>query len=144
MFDWKTVSRLLRLLDFFYAPVSASAALALSVRSLTPGRSQVSETVFGAFACRRIGTSWHLLVNTQSTCYDPHHRRYMYGSAVAVVLFCAGVPVLYAGLLFHYRIPAAARKLARTAALRQLVDLAWQARVPGNRKRARLPRLHHT
>ena len=91
----------------------------------------VSERVLGAFVCRDVGLGGarFLASDLSQLCAGPAHAARRRNAAFWALVFPVGVPLLYLRLLVWYRVPAAAAALADAAALRRLVDLAWQRRV---------------
>ena len=47
-----------------------------------------------------------------------------------LILYPAGIPVFFYALLYYYRVPQTAARVKADASVRQLVDFAWQRRIP--------------
>jgi hypothetical protein len=82
------------------------------------------------FACTQIGSVYYLREDMSVQCYTPSHMRYYRAGVWWLIFYCFGIPVFFLGMLFSYGIPQAARRLRSASAVRALVDLAWQRRIP--------------
>jgi hypothetical protein len=90
----------------------------------------LSETIISVFACTKIGTVFYLREDMEVECYTPSHMRYYRAGVFWLIFYCFGIPVFFLAMLFTYGIPQAARRLRSAGAVRALVDLAWQRRIP--------------
>ena len=105
-FDGLVTARIIFFCDIMYAPVS--------------------EQVVSIFACTRVGSALYLVDEPSIQCYTEMHWRYLRLGIFWLLVYPIGIPVFYYILLLYFRIPQGAAQLEEAAALRQLVDLAWQ------------------
>ena len=138
-FDRRSLAKLVAFLTFACAPAAAPPqprpcrAASSASYPLTPAPlhryAPVTETVLSTFSCRRIGDGWYLREETETQCYTAEYNRYARLSIFWALFYVAGVPALYAALLWYYGVVAVARELVRNAALRALIGFARSKRV---------------